>query len=75
MDLLSELQKIKDCSDFVQTNNYYYDYHQCSATNSKQKVMLDFTLKNDLTDDILRFGICDKCRLCIYHKDYQGKDF
>lgn len=74
-NLLRELKIIGKAKEFAETKNYYYDYHICPNTGENEKVMLDFTLKNDLTDEILRFGMCQKCGLCCYHKDYQGKDF
>lgn len=75
MDLLDELKKIGGCTDYARSKNYYYEYHSCPDTGNNEKVMLDFTLKSDLTDDILRFGICPKCGLCIYHRDFNTKDF
>ena len=74
-ELLDELKSTASAKDFVESKNYYYDYHNCSSTGQNEKIMLDFTLKNDTTDKILRFGICKKCRLCCYHKDYEDKNF
>lgn len=75
MNLLKELKNINTVSDFTESSNFYYDYHNCSASGNKEKIMMDFTISNELTDEILKFGICDKCRLCIYHKDFKGSSF
>lgn len=75
MELLEKLKSIGSSSDFIESKNYYYDYHICASTNQKEKIQLDYTLANDLTDEIIRFGSCDKCGTCIYHKDYNGKSF
>ncbi|MGN1319106.1 MAG: hypothetical protein ACI4VF_08815 [Lachnospirales bacterium] len=75
MELLDELRKIADCENFVESKNYYYDYHLCKLTGYKEKINLNFTLSNDMTDEILRFGSCKNCGLCIYHKDFQNNSF
>lgn len=74
-ELLDELKSVASAKDFAESKNYYYDYHNCPSTGQNEKIMLDFTLKNDTTDKILRFGICKKCSLCFYHKDYEDKSF
>ena len=75
MELLDELKAISKAEDFLETKNYYYEYHLCKATGKKEKVQLDFILSNELTDKILKFGFCKECNLCIYHYDYNSKNF
>lgn len=75
MELLNELKNISNSTDFIETKNFYYEYHTCSKSGEKEKIMLDFTLKNDTSDKILRFGMCSKCGLCCYHNDFNAKDF
>lgn len=73
MDLLSKLKEVSQSSDFVETNNYYFQTHLCN--NEEVKVMLDYTLSNDKDDSILRLGICPHCGKCFYHKDFESKGF
>lgn len=75
MDLLEKLRAFAQSKEFIESRNYYYDYHICSKTNEKEKISLDFTLSNDITDEIIRFGKCEKCGICIYHKDFQNNSF
>lgn len=73
MELLSILKKVSGSTEFVESGNYYYEHHQCK--DGDVKVMLDFTLSNDMDDSILRFGICPHCGKCFYHKDFESKGF
>lgn len=75
MNLLEELKLLAKSNEFIESKNYYYDYHICPVSDNKEKISLDFTLANDLTDEILRFGSCKKCGICIYHKDYHNNSF
>ena len=73
MDLLSKLKEVSASSEFVEVKDYYYHTHQCGG--SDVKIRLDFVLSNDIDDSILRFGLCDKCGKCFYHKDFESRLF
>ena len=75
MDLLSVLKEVSASKDFVESKNYYFQKHLCNSENTEVKVMLDYTLSSDLSDKILRFGICPHCGKCFYHRDYESKGF
>ncbi len=75
MDLLQELQKIAGKDDFEESSNYYFQRHSCEKSGKEEKVMLDFTLSNDKTDKILRFGLCEHCGKVFYHRDFSAKSF
>ncbi len=75
MDLLSKLKEASASKDFVESRNYYFHTHLCDKAEEDVKVMLDYTLSTDLSDDILRFGVCPHCGKCFYHKDFESKSF
>ena len=75
MDLLSVLKEASASKEFVESKNYYFQTHLCSSENAEVKVMLDYTLSSDLSDKILRFGVCPHCGKCFYHRDYESKGF
>lgn len=74
MDLLKEVSGIfSDAENFAETKNYYFERHNCGKNGEDTKIMLDFSLGNETTDKILRFGYCDKCKTVFYHKDFVSK--
>lgn len=75
MDLLSILKEASDSKEFKESKNYYFEKHNCHKKGEEVKVMLDYTLSTDLSDEILRFGKCAHCGVCFYHKDYESKSF
>lgn len=75
MDLVCELKRIGSLDEFVESGNYYFQRHKCEASGKEEKVMLDFTLSNDTTDKILRFGVCKECGKVFYHRDFSSKMF
>jgi hypothetical protein len=73
-DLLNYFKGAANIKTFKETKNYYYDNHNCpSQGNNIIKIRLDYMLSSDLDDAVLRVGICEKCGLCLYHKDFQSK--
>jgi hypothetical protein len=73
-DLLSYLKSTANIKSFAETKNYYFDYHNCAESgNNNVKIRLDYELSSDLDDAILRIGVCEKCGLCLYHKDFRSK--
>lgn len=75
MDMLDKLKACNDIKKFINTSNYYFENHNCTKTGNNIKVQLNFTLSNDIDDNILRFGICPECGICFYHKDFQSKSW
>lgn len=75
MDLLEELKSIGGRACFEESPNYYFQRHICEKSGKEEKVMLDFTLGNDTTDKILRFGVCERCGKVFYHRDFSSKTF
>ena len=74
MDLLNEVTKIfGDVEKYTETKNYYFQNHKCEENGEDIKVLLDFTLGNETTDKIIRFGYCEKCKTLFYHKDFISK--
>ena len=74
MEVLNVIKDmLTNSEDMVQTNNFYYERHDCSATNSNVKVTLDYLLKKDGDPEIARIGMCKHCNTIFYHKDYQSK--
>jgi len=74
MDLLKKVSSIfAEVKNYSETKNYYFERHNCSDCGENIKVMLDFTLANENTDKILRFGFCDKCGTLFYHRDFLSK--
>ncbi|MBQ7266673.1 MAG: hypothetical protein IJS61_11345 [Firmicutes bacterium] len=71
--MIELLKKQKDITEYIETKNYYYEYHMCG--NHNKKVMLDYTLSYYVTDEIIKFGICDVCNKCFYKKDYKSKEY
>jgi hypothetical protein len=72
MELLNRLKTFASAEKFVQTANYYFENHICEKSGKAIKVRLDYTLSNDITDDIIRLGMCEECKTCFYHKDFQS---
>ncbi len=56
--------------EFKSSSNYYFENHICKDGNNK-KIRMDNELSNDITDEILRFGVCRGCGVCFYHKDHK----
>ncbi len=76
MDLLQEIKDVfKNVEKFQESKNYYFEKHICEETGENKKVLLDFTLANETTDKILRFGYCEGCKTLFYHKDFSSKRF
>lgn len=73
MDLLTNLKQLKNTEHFINTSNFYFENHTCEKSGNTIKIRLDYVLSNEITDDILRFGICPDCGICFYHKDFQSK--
>lgn len=74
MDLLKEITDIfGDVQNFTETKNYYFEKHNCEKTGEDKKILLDFTVGNETTDRIVRFGYCTKCKTLFYHKDFVSK--
>ncbi|MDO5388688.1 MAG: hypothetical protein Q4F63_05580 [Clostridia bacterium] len=75
MDLLAKLKEAAASNEFVESKNYYFQRHICDSSGEEVKVMLDYTLSSQTSDEILRFGLCPCCGKCFYHKDYESKEF
>lgn len=76
MDLLEVLQSFnKKVDNYTETSNYYYQYHNCSKIGNNIKILLDYTLLYEKTSEIVKFGICEDCRTCFYHRDYKTRSF
>ncbi len=73
MDLLSIVKELENSENFVETKNYYFENHLCG--NENKKVELEYTISNDKSDEIVRFGFCKDCNKCFYHKDFETKGF
>lgn len=74
MDYLALLKGFgADVENYKETKNYYYENHICQATGDNKKVNLDYILSNELTDKVLRFGVCNSCKTCFYHYDFISK--
>ena len=74
MDLLKEITDIfGDVQNFTETKNYYFEKHNCEKTGEDKKILLDFTVGNETTDRIVRFGYCAKCKTLFYHRDFVSK--
>ncbi len=74
MDLLKEVTEVfRDVENFQETKNYYFERHNCSKTGEDKKVLLDFSIGNETTDKIVRFGYCEDCKTLFFHKDFVSK--
>ncbi len=74
MDILKEAISIFDgAENFLETKNYYFEKHNCGKNGENIKVLLDFSIVNETTDKIIRFGYCDRCRTVFYHRDFVSK--
>lgn len=74
MDYLNFLKSF-EAKEYVETKNFYYENHNCKTTGDNIKVNLEYTLSNDDTDKVIRFGICDNCKTCFYHYDFISKGY
>ncbi len=72
MELTDVLKQVGGACDFVETSNYYYNEHICTKNGQNIKVRLDYTLMYDVDDNIIRFGVCEGCKTCFYHKDFRS---
>lgn len=76
MDLLKNMKSIVNNSqNFIESKNFYYENHKCEKTGNNKNIKLDYILSCETTDKILRFGMCDECKTCFYHNDYNSKTF
>lgn len=71
---METLNTVKDMlsnnGELVQTNNFYYERHDCSVAKSNIKVTLDYLIKKDGDPEIARIGMCKHCNTIFYHKDF-----
>lgn len=73
MDILKAVQDIfKNSTDYIEVKNFYYENHKCEKNGNNKKVMLDFILSNETSDDIIRLGKCSECGKVFYHKDFKS---
>ena len=76
MEYISLLKEFgENVKNYSETKNFYYENHNCPVLGNNTKVKLDYTLINDETDKVLRFGICGGCKTCFYHYDFISKRF
>ncbi len=75
MDLIESLKELGGGKDYVETNNYYFQNHLCEADGKNKKIMLDYTLSSDVSDNIIRLGICRECGRIYYHRDFKDGSF
>ena len=73
MDLLNVLREAGKSKNYKKTSNFYYEDHICEKSGNTIRIRLDYMLSNELTDDVLRFGVCRECDTCFYHNDFQSK--
>lgn len=66
------IEELKKCENFSESKNYYFQQHICEDSGQNIKIELKHKLTDESTKDIYLFGICDKCRTCFYHKDYES---
>ena len=72
MNLIKVLCDAAKAKEFVCSSNYYYECHICGCDGDNKRIHMDNILANDTTDEIVRFGVCDGCGICFYHKDYRS---
>ncbi|MBR6399985.1 MAG: hypothetical protein IKS17_02015 [Firmicutes bacterium] len=72
MDMMEVLRGIGCAKNFKSTSNFYYDDHICGKSGDNIRIRLDYVLSNEVTDDVLRLGVCPDCGLCLYHRDHQS---
>ena len=72
MDLTDILRSAGRAESFAETSNYYYENHICKKSGHNIKVRLDYTLLYDVTEEIIRFGVCEDCNTCFYHRDFRS---
>ena len=73
MDLLNVLREAGKSENYKKTSNFYYEDHICEKSGNTIRIRLDYMLSNELTVDVLRFGVCGECDTCFYHNDFQSK--
>ncbi len=74
MDLLKEVSDIfGDVKNFKECKNYYFEKHNCGENGDNKKILLDFTVANEMTDKIVRFGYCRECKTLFFHRDFVSK--
>lgn len=69
MEILQKLREIfMEASQYVESKNYYFETHNCTQDeNRKVKVRMDYEIKDDRTEDIIRIGICPVCKTAFYY--------
>lgn len=73
MDLLEILRNTgKECKDFKESKNYFYEYHICPQNGNNTKVEFIYILADEQKEERLRFGVCKACNTCYYHKYYKA---
>ena len=55
---------------FVSSTNYYFARHFCAARQEEIKVQMDYSLQEETTDCLVRFGVCPYCKTVFYHEDH-----
>ncbi len=76
MELLNNVSEIlKSAESYKKTTNFYFESHECPQTSMKQKVMLDYMIKTETSDKIIKFGQCKDCKVVFYHEDFGARSF
>ncbi len=71
MDLLRDVKNMFNNSDgFVKCKNFYFEKHLCSATNEEKKIMLDYSIMKNNSEQKIIFGHCPHCNKVFYNIDY-----
>jgi len=63
---------LENTEKHVRSKNFYYDTHNCKDIENK-KVTMDYIIKKDGGDKIVRAGFCPECKTLIYHESYDTK--
>ncbi len=76
MEQLSQIKQILlQAESFENSKNYYFENHFCQRQGENVKVKLQYTLKTDNSDKIVKFGHCEHCNTVFYHEDFDSKSF
>jgi len=72
MDILKLRDMLHEAETFCLSQNFYFQMHQCPARGENVKVMMDYKLKTEQNDQIVKFGFCPDCKTLFYRNDHES---
>lgn len=67
--LFKIVEILKSAEKFEKSNNFYFQNHICED-GENTKINFDYSIRNQINDEIAVFGYCEKCKTIFHNKDY-----